>query len=83
MKKKSIKIMALLNLMSEFKLYGVIAILYYMQVTNSMALAMSIFSIATISSCIFEIPTGIISDKIGRKKTIILGSIFSLTYIVF
>lgn len=82
MKEKSIKIMGFLNLMSEFKLYGVIAILYYVQVTNSMALAMSIFSIATISSCIFEIPTGIISDKIGRKKTIILGSISSLTYIV-
>lgn len=82
MKKKNIKIMGFLNLMSEFKLYGVIAILYYVQVTNSMALAMSIFSISTISSCILEVPTGIISDKIGRRKTIILGSISSLIYII-
>lgn len=74
--------MYFLNLMAEFKLYGVIAILYYVQITNSMALAMSVFSIATISSCILEIPTGIISDKIGRKKTIILGSISSLIYII-
>lgn len=74
--------MCFLNLMAEFKLYGVIAILYYVQVTNSMALAMSVFSIATISSCILEVPTGIISDKIGRKKTIIFGSISSLIYII-
>ncbi|WP_102692175.1 MFS transporter [Rummeliibacillus pycnus] len=31
---------------------------------------------------IFEIPSGIISDKIGRKKSIILGHIFIILYIL-
>lgn len=82
MKKKNLKLMYILNLMSEFKLYGVIAILFYINITGSMMLAMSIFSIATIASSILELPTGLISDKIGRKKTIIIGSICSLIYIL-
>ena len=77
------KIVYWLNFFSEFKLYGVIAILFYIEVTNSMMLGMSIFSIATLVSCIAEVPTGIISDKVGRKKTIILGAIFSALSLFF
>lgn len=80
---KKYKIVYCLNFFSEFKLYGVIAILFYIQITNSMMLGMSIFSISTLVSCIAEVPTGIISDKVGRKKTIILGSIFSTLSLFF
>lgn len=78
MKNKKLFLIYIINLMSEFKLYGVIIILYYYSITNSMLLSMSIFSITTITSSILELPTGLISDKLGRKKTIILGSLFSL-----
>jgi MFS family permease len=44
-------------------------------VTGSYALALSIFSIQTISSSIFEIPTGVFSDFVGRKLTIVYGQI--------
>lgn len=77
------KIIYWLNFFSEFKLYGVIAVLFYIQITNSMMLGMSIFSISTLVSCIAEIPTGIISDKVGRRKTIIFGSIFSTLSLFF
>lgn len=36
---------------------------------------MSLFSIVMLSSAIFEVPTGIFSDIIGRKKTMILGAL--------
>lgn len=42
---------------------------------------MSVFSIGMVSSALLEIPTGIFSDKIGRKKTILLGSISSVVFI--
>ena len=79
---KNIKLMYLLNLFSEMKFYGVIAILYYIKISGSMILGMSIFSISTISSSIFEIPTGIVSDRMGRKLTIVLGSFFALFSVI-
>lgn len=79
---KNIKLMYFLNLFSEMKFFGVIAILYYIEITNSMMLGMSIYSIATIVSSLAEFPTGIISDRIGRKLTIVAGSISSLIYVL-
>lgn len=80
--KTNIRIMGLLNLLMDFKLYGAFAIIYYSEISGSMTFGMSIFSIAMISSAIFEFPTGIIADKIGRKNTVILGCICSLVYAV-
>lgn len=44
---------------------------------------MSLFAIATVSSAVFEIPTGIFSDIIGRKKTILFGALTSVVYAIF
>lgn len=76
----NIKIMGILNLLMDFKLYGAFAIIYYTQITGSMMLGMSIFSITMISSAILEFPTGLIADKIGRRNTVIIGCINSLIY---
>lgn len=78
----NIKIMGTLNLLMDFKLYGAFAIIYYTQITGSMMLGMSIFSITMIASAILEFPTGLIADKIGRKNTVILGCINSLIYAI-
>lgn len=80
--KTNTRIMGLLNLLMDFKLYGAFAIIYYSQISNSMMLGMSIFSITMIASAIFEFPTGIIADKIGRKNTVIMGCINSLVYAI-
>lgn len=58
-----------------FVIYAPIAILYFKEVTGSYALGMSIFSVEMISAACFEIPTGVFSDRIGRKRTVVLGSI--------
>ena len=71
---KNLLLISLIIFLNNINLYNVVAILYYKSITNSFVLGMSIFSITTISSAIFELPTGIISDKIGRKKTIVYGS---------
>lgn len=71
---RNLILMCLIVFLNNINFCNTIAILYYKYVTNSFVLGMSIFSITTISSAIFELPTGIISDKIGRKKTIVYGS---------
>lgn len=78
--KSNLVIMGLLNLLMDFKLYGAFAIIYYSEIAGSMTLGMSIFSITMISTAIFEFPTGLIADKIGRKNTVIIGCICSLIY---
>ena len=76
--KKNLILISLIIFLNSINLYNVVAILYYKSITDSFVLGMSIFSIVTISSALFELPTGILSDKIGRKKTIVYGSICSL-----
>lgn len=66
------------NFFLDFRLYGPIAIVYFAQVTGSYAFGLAVFSIAAITSTLFEIPTGALSDRVGRKKTIIFGSLASV-----
>lgn len=77
---KNIKLLAWFNFFTDFKLYSAIAILYFTKVTGSFALGMSIFSIANIADAVFEVPTGILSDRVGRKKTIMFGALASIIY---
>lgn len=80
---KNIKILTWFNFFTDFKLYAPIAIIYFAKVSGSYALGMSIFSIATISSALFELPTGIYSDYIGRRKTVILGALSAIICSIF
>lgn len=80
---KNIKLLTWFNFFTDFKLYAPIAILYFAKISGSFALGMSIFAIATISSALFELPTGIYSDFIGRRKTVIWGAASSVLYAVF
>ncbi len=52
-----------------------IAIIYFAQVTGSFASGMTVFSIMMLSSAILEVPTGVLSDLLGRKKTMMLGGV--------
>lgn len=80
---KNIKLLTLFNFCNDFVFFAPIAIIYFAKVTGSYSLGMSIFSVVYISSAVFEVPTGILSDYIGRKKTMIFGSIFSILCIIF
>ena len=79
---RNIRLLALFNFLTDLRLYYPVAILYFTKVSGSYALGMSIFSLATISSALFEVPTGIYSDMIGRKKTLVWGALFSLMAVI-
>ena len=72
------------NFLMGFVLFSPVAILYFQRVAGSFALGMSIFSAAVFSTAVFEVPTGVISDRVGRRLTIILGSVcYLLAYIFY
>lgn len=80
---KNIKLLTWFNFFTDFKLYAPIAIIYFAKVSGSLALGMSVFAVTFVSSAIFELPTGIFSDFLGRRKTIILGALTAVIYAIF
>lgn len=66
-----------------FRPYEAIAVLYFLQVSGSFTRSLAVFSIASITTCLFEVPTGVLSDRIGRRRTFILGAVASLFAILF
>lgn len=81
--KKNLKVFAWFNFFTDFKLYTSITIIYFSQITHSFALGMSIFSVANIADAVFEVPTGILSDRVGRRNTVILGALSAVLYSIF
>lgn len=79
---RNIKLLALFNFFIEFSFYYPVAIIYFSRVAGSYALGMSVFSIIMLSSALFEIPTGVFSDRIGRKKTITFGALSNVLAVV-
>lgn len=72
---RNIRLLSLFNFFTDFKFHSAVLIIYFAHVTGSYALATSLFSVVMVASAFFEIPTGVFSDFIGRKNTVILGAI--------
>lgn len=79
---KNVKLLSWFNFLLDFRFYSPIAIIYFTQVSGSFALGMSVFSITMLSSAVFEVPTGIYSDMIGRKKTLVWGAVMTLLSVI-
>ena len=60
----------------RFKPLATLMIVYFSQIMQSYALATAVFAIFNISYAIMKIPSGLISDKIGRKPVIIVANTF-------
>lgn len=80
---RNIRLLTWFNFFTDFKLYAPIAIIYFSHITNSYALGAAIFSITYIVSAFFDIPTGMFADRIGRRKTLVLGAFSAVLYAVF
>ena len=82
--RKNILLFKLYYLLADMWPLSVLAIVYFQQIFGSYAFALGVFSIANIVQSIAEVPTGIISDRIGRRKTMILASVITtIAFILF
>ncbi len=79
---KNVRILSWFNFFIDFVFYTPVAVLYFSRVSGSFALGMSIFSIVQVSSAFLELPTGMFSDMIGRKNTVVAGAVFSLLSVI-
>lgn len=74
--RRNIVLFKIMNFFNGLWLFAALAVIYFEQVTQSYALAMLAFSLVNISQSISEIPCGMFSDRISRKNTMLLGSVF-------
>ena len=82
--RKNILLFKLYYLFSAVWPLAALAIVFFQKITGSYAFALGVFSIVNIAQSVAEVPTGVISDKIGRRKTMILSSaLTALAYIIF
>lgn len=80
---RNVKLLALFNFFTDFKFHSAILVLYFAKITGSYVLAMSLFSVTMVFSSLCEIPTGVFSDFIGRKKTVVLGALSATIAAIF
>jgi MFS family permease len=80
---RNIRLLGWFNFWADFRPYAPIAILYFSQVSGSYALGMSVYSVTMLAQSLLEVPTGVFSDRIGRKKTVVCGAVagvFALSF---
>ena len=80
---KNIGLMPLFNFLIYTKLFTGIISVYFAKVTGSYAVGISLFAIIQVSLALMEVPTGVFSDTLGRRKFLIIGAVLSLMSVLF
>ncbi|MBK8138802.1 MAG: MFS transporter [Chloroflexi bacterium] len=75
--RRNIRLLMLFNFFEDFLPYSVFAILIFAEIGGSFTAGAAAFSVTMLTKVIFEVPTGIVSDLVGRKGTMVLGAAFS------
>ncbi len=76
--RRNVRLLGWFNFCNDFRIYGPVLVVYFAQVTGSYADAVLILAIAKIGSSLFELPTGVFSDYVGRRKTLLSGQVANI-----
>lgn len=74
---RNIRLLYIHNFLTDFCPHWPYAVIYFAQISGSYTVAMAAMAVETISAALMDIPTGIFSDRAGRRVTIALGSLCS------
>lgn len=78
MRSPTIRLIYLGTFFISLRFFAAIQVIYFAQVTGSYALAMSVLATSTIAQACTELPTGILSDTLGRSRTALLSTLAAL-----
>lgn len=78
--RRQVRLLVLFSFCSSLRFGSVLLAIYFAAVSGSYALGMSIFSIGSISQLLCEAPAGMVSDRVGRRPTMIAGAVVSLGF---
>lgn len=69
---QNIKLLNILTFLKGFRTYEGVLAVFFATVSGSFTVGMTVFAVMNLSASFFEVPTGVLSDNIGRKKTLLL-----------
>lgn len=72
--RRNVRLLAITNFFTDFSLLAPVYILFLQARTGSLAIGMAIIATSAIAAAAGEVPTGVFSDFLGRRRTKILGS---------
>jgi MFS family permease len=71
---RNVRLLFIHNFLTDFRFQEAFLVIRFAQITGSYTAAMTVLMVVTLTSAMMDIPTGIFSDRIGRKYTFIMGS---------
>lgn len=83
---RNIKIMYIRSFTSNLAFFLPVMTLFFQNIVSSVTFIALVFSIMSITTLIFEIPTGVFADLFGKKKTMIIASfltVIAITLLAF
>lgn len=72
---RNVRLLSWFNFFGDFRMYGPIMVIYFVQVTGSYTAAASLLAVKMLSSAAFDGPTGVLSDRLGRRGMMIAGAV--------
>jgi MFS family permease len=67
---------------SNVQPYYVVLVLYFAHILNSFTLGASVWAFVQVAQAVLEIPTGIVSDRLGRVVSMQVGALSSLAGLI-
>lgn len=80
---RNVRLLYIHNFLNRFRFDMPYLVIYFASITHSYTVAMAIVSVGTITGAIMDIPTGMLSDRLGRRLTFALGSFVTALGIAF
>lgn len=80
---RNIRLLYIHNFLTDFWPQWPYLVIYFPSITGSYVSAMSVLAVETLSAALMDIPTGIFSDRLGRRVTIAAGSFCAALGIAF
>ncbi|MGE4352212.1 MAG: MFS transporter [Bdellovibrionales bacterium] len=80
--KRNLKILPFVYFFTYLLPYAPIGVILFEKLAGSYLQAMSVFTVMGLASALLEVPTGVLSDKWGRRKTMVVGGLLSLINVV-
>jgi MFS family permease len=79
---RNVRLLYLHNFLTYFRFQEAFVVIYFAQIVGSYASAMTVVALSTVVAAVLDIPMGLLSDRFGRRNTIIFGSICSAISVI-
>jgi MFS family permease len=72
---RNVRLLYIHNFLSDFLPQWPFLVIYFAQISGSYTAAMSVIAVRMLSASIIDLPSGVFSDRMGRRMTLACGSL--------